>query len=229
MKKLSYVIILFILSIFSYNVSGQYIFGIDEYIEYANIERTNDLESTTYKDVQGNPFLVDDFVTGQVKLKDGKTYQGPLRYDMYSGNLEFKAKDDQIYTVLNPENIESVVINEYELIYIQEDKLRKRGSFYEKLSDGDFSLVAELKVILKDPEAARPYVAAKPARFLPKDKEFFLYNSDQGLIKIKNKKDLLAVDESRAGEIAAFVKKNKIKPANQESLIKFTEFLNSPD
>jgi hypothetical protein len=221
---------LFLLSVsvnsFAQDIGQAYIMGLGEFINYNNINKGfNEVKS--YDEIKGSPFLLDNFVVGQVQLKNGKIYKGPLRYDIYAGNIEFKTESGEIYSVLNPEKIKLVILDDHQIVYLGNDSLIKSGSFYEEIITGGYTLLAKYKVILTDPVPAKPYIEPKPAMFVKKDTEYSIYSKNTGLINIKNKNDLSRVDLTRSDEISAFVKKNKIRISDQSSLEEFVKFLNS--
>ena len=109
MKTIILTTVLFMAVQFSATIKAQsYMGGVDEFIEYNNINMANSRISNAYVDVEGTPFLYGDFVVGKVKLNNGKYYEGELRYDNYKRNLEFKDDKGDVYEVLTPEKINSV-------------------------------------------------------------------------------------------------------------------------
>ncbi len=205
--------------------SQEYILGLDDYVGYANIKRTNSPTASPYSQIKGSPFLFDDFITGQIKLKNGKIYQGPLRYDIYGNQIEFKTSNGDVLSVVNPGDIESVVLRDAILVYVSENSSKDKGSFYEEKVSGKYDLFVKHNVAYKDPEPAKPYFEPKPATFVKKDNEYFV-NSDAGLIQIKNKNTVLDVLPEKKSEIESYIKKEKLKISEEVDLVKIVELLN---
>lgn len=198
--------------------------GIDKYMDYARIDKSM-TKPATYSDVQGSPFLYKDFISGELKLNNGTTYKGSLRYDIYGDQIEFKTSDGEIYAVKNPETIQMAILGDQKFNYFESGEFNNVKGYYEVLVIGNYSLFEKYQVILKDPETARPYVEAKPAKFLEQDSKFLIMNTDGQFIEINNKKDLLLGNGDQK-KIEQFLKENKTKPSKKEDLIRFVEFLN---
>ena len=228
MKAKILILIVFTFVVISVKAQVQnYMLGVDEYIDYANIKRTNSPGSQPYDNIKGSPYLFEDFITGKIKLKDGKTYEGPLRYDIYANKIEFKSSAGEVFSVINPETIDKIFMNESRLIFIPDNKNVQEGNYYEVLIEGEFSLLVKHTTILKDPVPAKPYYAAKPAMFVTKENNFYLLSENSGLVEIKNKEDLAGIDTNRGDEISKYIKENKMKLSNRSDLIELTNFLNA--
>lgn len=200
--------------------------GMNDYINYSNINRTNSPANLPYEDIKGSPYIFENFAIGKVKLREGKTFEGPLRCDIYAGEFEFKTKEGDIYTIINPEAIENISINDRKFIFIPDRKRAGSGDYFEVILEGNFSLLTKHNVVLKEPVPEKPYVPGKPATFVAKDDVFYVLNDKTGLIEIKNKESLTGIDKSRSENIKAFIKENKIKISDKTDLIEVTNFLN---
>lgn len=198
--------------------------GIDKYMDYARIDKSM-MKPATYNEVQGSPFLYKDFTSGDLKLNNGTTYKGSLRYDIYADQIEFRTTDGEIYAVKNPESIQLAILDDKKFNYFEPGEFNNVKGYYEVLVIGNYSLYEKYQVVLKDPEAARPYVEAKPAKFIPQDSKFLIMDPDGKFTEINNKKDLL-LKSGDQNKIDEFLKEYKIKPSKKEDLIRFVEFLN---
>jgi len=205
---------------------NNYLLGMGDYINYANINRTNSPANHSYSDIKGSPYLFEDFAIGKINLKDSKTYEGPLRYDIYANQFEFKTKEGEVYSIVNPETIEKINIDSRLFVYIINKEKSNSGSYFEVLVQGKYSLLLKHSAILRDPVPAKPYNDAKPATFITKEDDFYIRNENSGLFEIKNKDEVVAIDPMRSTEISKFMKGNKIKVSNKSDLINLTNFLN---
>ena len=205
-------------------MQNRYVLGLQDYINYEHIDR-NMAKTSSYENIKGSPFISKDFADGQIRLNNGKIYKGPLRYDIYADQIEFKTSTGEIYAVLNPETVDTAVIGKNKFKYLAPEENKSVNGFYEMLVEGNFTLFEKHQIILKDPQAARPYVEAKPARFETKESKFVIQDANGKLTEIKNKNDLL-LSESNTEKLELFIKKNKIKPSDKNDMIRFVEFLN---
>jgi hypothetical protein len=206
---------------------SNYLLGMGDYINYSNISRTNSPANVSYENIKGSPFIFDEFETGRIKLKDMKTFEGPLRYDIYANNFEFKTKDGEIYSIVNPETIEKIYVGSRIFIYVVNNEQTNSGNYFEVLVDGEYMLLVKHSAILKDPVPAKPYIEAKPATFVTKDDDFYIMNENSGLVQIKNKEAVIDIDSEKSSEISKFIKEKKIKVSNKSDLIELTNFLNA--
>jgi hypothetical protein len=227
--QLSKLLVISFIITFSINAQAQnnYLLGMGDYINYANISRTNSPANVSYEDIKGSPYLFEKFETGRINLREGKIYEGPLRYDMYANQFDFKTKEGDIFSVINPETIEKISIDKRLFVYKITDPKLNSGSFLEVLIEGKYSLLAKHYVILKDPVPAKPYIDTKPATFVMKDDIFYFQKENSVIVEIKSKDAVVAIDPNRSNEISKFIKENKIKLSDKADLIELVNFLNA--
>jgi len=217
-------LVTFILLSTNFSKAQVYVGGLDQYMDYANITKTSSGPNNKYSDMAGSPFLNEDFEKGRVELRNGKTYEGPLRYDIYSDQIEFQTKDEKVYEIKNPETVENISIGEHEFICFKKEDGRELEGIYEEFVNGDLTLLAKHRVFLKDAVPAKPYIEPKPATFIKKKTEYLIVNTNGDVIPIKNKKDILALGD--AADIKSYIKKNKIQISNEKDLIRLVTYLN---
>lgn len=198
--------------------------GLDEYIKYAHVDN-NAEKPVLYEYVQGTSYLNDEFVDGQITLDIGKTFEGPIRYDIYADQLEFKNSANEIFIVQNPKAIRMVYLGGSKFNYFESGEYTGAKGFYEIMVIGDYSLYKKYQVFLKNPEAAQPGFQTSVAIFIPRDSKYYIMDPDGNFIEINNKKDLL-VSGRDTETLEKFIKDNKIKIKKENDLIRFIEFLN---
>lgn len=204
-----------------------YLLGMSDYINYANINRTNSPANVSYEDIKGSPYIFEEFEPGRIKLRDMKTFEGPLRFDIYANQFEFKTKEGQVYSIVNPETIEKIYVGSRIFIYVVSNEKTNTGNYFEVLVDGEYSLLVNHSAILKDPVPAKPYIDAKPATFVAKDDDFYILNEISGLVQIKNKDSFADINSDRSSEISKFIRDKKIKVSKKSDLIELVTFMNA--
>jgi len=184
----------------------------------------------TYNDVEGSPFMQKEFREGRIQLKDGRLYSGKLRYDMYTGEMQFIAKGI-VYVIAFPEDIEYIEIEDVKFIYtpylLTPSGTNPKESYFIVLMDGDNKLLAKKEVLLLDAVPAKPYVDPKPAQFSKKNDSYYIKKKNLSAVKIINRKSLISILEDKEAEVLDFIKKEKISHKNQEDLKKLIEHYNS--
>ena len=87
MLKTTFVILL--IANFHFCFAQEIIPGMDDYIKHANLDR-NVEKPVDYKYVQGTCYLIEHFTDGRIILNTGQTFEGPIRYDIFADQIEFK-------------------------------------------------------------------------------------------------------------------------------------------
>ncbi len=218
-------IILVIILVVSFRVGfAQIIPGMDEYIKSAHMDSKVE-KPVDYKYVQGSCYLIEHFVGGRITLNTGQTFEGPVRYDIYADQLEFKNPANEIFTVQNPRAIRTVYLDSLKFVYFEPGEFANVKGFYELLVLGNYSLYKKYQILLKNPEAAGPGYYSNAAMFIPEDSKYYIMDPDANFREINDKKDLI-VPGKDADALEKFIKAGKIKTKKEKDLIRFTEFLN---
>lgn len=204
-----------------------YVLNVEDFLLY---QRNNQILDHTrlgsYYQVQGNPYLNDGFQDGEIKTKDNITYRGPLRFDMYSNEVQYRVKSI-IYAIVNPEVIDRIKLGDISLIYSKLDYTKKeKGFYFELIIDGDCQLLARKSMNLLPAIPPKAYHDPKPAQFSQGKDKYYLKKNDRTPIKIKTKKHLLEILSNKEKEIEQFLKLEKLSLSNREDLIKLVEYYN---
>jgi hypothetical protein len=180
-------------------------------------------------DIKGSPYLNDDFIKGTIFTTSKFQYVDvPLRYNIYNDNLEFKTTEDQVMAIAAPEIVEKVQLGNDVMAYIPYTNVKKiRRGFFKLLEEGQASLYAKSEVLYKEPEEPGAYKEAEPARFINKPDTYYIRIGLEQAKLISNKNELLDAFPDHQEEIAAFIKKNKIKPTKPEKLQALVQYYNS--
>jgi len=198
--------------------------GLEEYIKHARVNRDAE-KPVLYEYVQGSPYLHESFEDARIALDIGKTFEGPVRYDIYADQIEFKNAANEIFIVQNPKAIRMLMWGDSKFNYFEPGEFPEMRGFYELLVIGNYSLYKKYQILLKNPEAAGPGFQTSVARFIPQDSKYYMMDPDANFTEINNKKDLLVPGRDK-NELGKFIKNNKINPKKENDLVRFTEFLN---
>lgn len=198
--------------------------GIGDYIERAGIDRKAE-HAVDYKYVQGSCYFNDDFIDGRITLNTSQVFNGPVRYDIYADQIEFKNAANEIFIPQNNRAIRTVFLDSVKFSYFEPGEFANMQGFYELLVLGNYSLYKKYLILLKNPEAAGPGQQTLAAMFIPLDSKYFIMDPDANFTEINSKKDLLIPGRDK-NELEKFIKTAKIKPKKEKDLIRFTGFLN---
>jgi len=217
-------IVIILIANFQFCFAQEIIPGMDEYIKHAQIDR-NVQKPVDYKYVQGSCYFNELFIDGRMILNTGQTFEGPIRYDIYADQIEFKNQANEIFTVQNPGIIRTVYLDSVKFNYFEPGDFENVKGFYEILVLGNYSLYRKYQILLKNPDAAGPGLYTSAAMFIPQDSKYYIMDPDDNFREINNKKDLLIAGRN-TGELEKFIKDNKIKVKEEKDLIRVTGFLN---
>ena len=186
----------------------------------------------TYKgieDVEGSPFLFNDWNWGAVKFRDGRFAKDlSLQFNIYNNQLYFKKEGKQMEFVLpvaefmirySNGNDSSTVI--YRCGYPETEKTSSI-TFFELLIDGKLQL---LKYRSKQINTSKPFNQAERREF--SDQHQLYVNVDRRLIKLKKDKEfIIGILPVYKDAINSIVDQKKLKLKNEEDVMKLFEELN---
>ena len=230
MKK--YWVIVFLMFLFVDFVSAQSNYELRQAMDLFKTNKLLRDESRgllTESDIEGSPYLENDFIKGSVYTTAKTQYVDvPLRYNIYNDQLEFKSDDNKVQALAAPEIIEKVVFGKYEMVYIPYSVAKKiRRGFFIVLDNGKSSLYEKPKVIFKQPTEAGAYKEAEPAKFVKGADEYYIRVGNSQAKLVGNKKDLLDIFPDHQKQLEAFIKKHKVKPTKPETLKELVQYYNS--
>ncbi len=181
----------------------------------------------SYSNIEGTPYMSEDFKPGEVYTKDSILYEGPLRYNIYEDEIEFKA-NDKIYWIAKPQDIVYVKIEKSSFIFIHTDeKKNKKGSYYELLVGGKCQLLLKRNIVFLEAEASKPYIDEKAARFQMMKDTYFLQIDNVLPQSITNMKSIKNVISEKSSDISKYIKREKISAKEKDDLIKLVKYCNS--
>ena len=229
MKKIfSLTTVLFFIALIS---SGQ-IYSTKNMVEfvYSNKLQRGDWKPVyTEKDVAGSPYLNDEFVKGSVYTTSKIRYEGvPLRYNIYSDQIEFKGEKGEVLAIAAPETIEKIEFNGDTWVYAPYSlaKYVSEGYFIV-LEEDDVSLYKKPQIQFEPPTEAMPFKDAQPARFENRPDHFYIRVGNKEAKKVADRKDFAEILPAHQKDVEKFVKKEKVKPHKPDRIIELVKFYNS--
>lgn len=177
-----------------------------------------------YKDIAGSPYLNSEFVEGTFYLKDTVAIKLPLRYNIYSDEMEYMLKGIN-YVVGNPQSLNKIELGGSLFVYLP---FVGKGGYFELFELGKCTLVQKKLVEIKPAEGPKPMEPEiKPASFIRKSDIFFLVINDSLAFKIENMKSVKKALQDQKDQIESFIKQEKIKNIKKGNLIKIVKYYNS--
>ena len=223
-----YVLALFTLLISTVGFS-QSEYQIRQAIDFFN---ANKLQSGDWKltqsDIEGSPYLNDEFMEGVVFTTSKTQYMGmPLRYNIFNDQVEFKAQE-QVQAIAAPETIEKIEMGDIKLVYAPYSLSKKiRRGYFIVEEEGVASLYRKPEIMFEEAKEPGAYKEAEPAQFKRKSDSYFIRIGKSPAQLVASKKDLEEAFPNHQKEIKQYIKDEKVKPRKEETLPGLIQFYNS--
>ena len=179
-------------------------------------------------DIQGSPYLDDEFIPGKITTGEGVIYTDiPLRYNGYSDDLEFqKGADNYVFdprTIVKRAEFGGLVFGCME--YYEGKKIQ--NGFFEIRTVGKATLLVRYTVKFIEKEAVKAFAEPKPARFETQVKDYYLAIDGTPANFISGKKGLLELFGAHKDEMESFISKNRLSIKKDDDLTQIVVHYNS--
>ena len=179
--------------------------------------------------VEGSPHENSDFVAGVVVTKDANRYENiPLRYNIYADEIEFRARDGNVYFLHEPALVDHVIIAGDKYIHaVYASGNRTLYGFFKVKAEGEALLLLRQNMHIRQAEKPQPYKEAEPARFVRTQDEYFVWNPPAVVQRVSNRREMLAVFYDSRSEMNDFARKNRIRYRQLDDMILLVSHYNS--
>lgn len=181
-----------------------------------------------YGEIEGSPYLFEDFRKCDLNLKNGSEYKGiAVRLNIYDNNFEFQ-RGDTYYIFDKVDAIKLLKFMDGSKITFVENKNKEIEGFYKIEAGEKYRLLTSLDVSFREGKSATNSYAEdiSPQFIRIKDKQY-IQRPDGSLIYLKNKKSFSKAFATSHKEFVNYAKTNKLNPGNQEDLIKIIDYMNT--
>jgi hypothetical protein len=168
-------------------------------------------------------------MTGSIYTQNKQQFLNiPVRYNIYTDNIEYILGAGRVLQLEAPESVEKVEFGSYKLIFIPEEKQRpKDAGFFIVLVEGKVSLLSKPEIRLKKPTPPGGYVEQEPPLLVRKPDTFYLKTSSNQILPVRSKNGLVSAFSDNKEKMSQYMKKNKIKLSDSESLTELIRYYNS--
>ncbi len=200
-------------------LSAQTTFG--QYLQDLNGKPVMEIN---HVDVEGSPYLFDDWKKGVVKLKNGKTYKDvDLKLNVLSDEVLFK--DAKGNTLVFVDEVSEFKIGDVLMrAGYQASEGRTEKSFYQVLSDGGTTLLKrQSKSIVEE----KPFNSATVQKKILSTESYYLARNNQ-LVKVKkDKKAILEALGEKSVELEKYIASNKLNLKEERDMSQLLNYYNS--
>ena len=187
-------------------------------------------EAMLYANITGDPYLFKDYQKGVLVVSSGTKFNVNVRYDIYANEIHLKDKEAE-YAIIHPEKVKSIEVDGLKFIYSPyvksgSETVTKDGGYFIVKTDGPCKLLIRKNLRIQDPEPAKLYQEAKPAKFIHLDDTYYIKLNDQSAVRVRTEKDLLTALADQKAPLSKFIKSNRLGTKDVEDLSKIVTFYN---
>lgn len=177
------------------------------------------------KDVQGSPYMDENYVYGTVKVEGKDPLKVFLRYDVFNENMEVKLDKnaDKTYVLpLSEEAVYRIGPDAFRYRTLRHEGNTITGYFVEHYSGENYHLLEKPSIEITEAIKARTgYERDRPAE-MTLEREFYIVGKDNKVENVKLKhRDVKKAFNSK--EAKSYLKDNKIR--SKQDLIAFVSYL----
>lgn len=193
--------------------------------EYLRNNTTGGVNTNLPPNLEGSPYLTEDFRSGKVYTENEAPYPAMMRYNAYQDEIQ----------VQGPNGISSLFMRDYVWAEINGETFKiesfENGSgsskgYFVELNQGKMRLLKRYNKVFKESQpASSSYSQAKPPRF-EDDITYYLAQEGNPAQEVKlKKKDILNVLSSKEAE--SFIKENKLGLKSEDEVVRVLNYLNA--
>ncbi len=191
--------------------------------------RANVLNGPNYSNIEGSPYLSEEFIPGEVILNDSIRFEKiPLRYNIYSDKIEFRNDRKQILEI--DASNQAYRFNFGNLCFTSSDYSynghNERG-ILELLADGKIRLYKKYLIDFKPATKAIGFKDAEPDKFVRLDDDYLIATGQGNPEPFRNTKELLGKLKQIKPDIEQYAKDQKLKLKSEKGLIQLIQFCNN--
>ena len=191
------------------------------------------LRLKSYKDIQGSPYLFDDWQEANFLSKEGVVVESVyIRYNIYEDKVEYK-KEGETYQLMN-ESVKGFIVG----VPDNDGRMKRtvfqngfndvkgfeKGNFFAVLFDGKVKFLQKIEAKLVETTAT--YGTSSTLTKFVKEESFYFVNEKGETNKIKrNNSSLLKILNDKS--LNNFVKENDLNIKEDSALLKTLQFYES--
>ncbi len=232
MYKISFIIILLVIVTGAYGQGGE---SSSSNVQSQLRNKVLEMQAENYtmnKNVEGSPYLTDDFMPSKVYLKDNeKPVKADLRYNAYSGEFEF-SQGERVFVLANKKEIDSIQYKGQNFIYgsFKNEAGIVQENFLARLVHGECSIY---KIYSREFHQAEPpktgYDESEPARFEEENPEYCIqFEGDNMPVVIESfrRGKFLNYFGSLEPELKGYIKDQNLRLRREDDLVTFIRYYN---
>ena len=176
--------------------------------------------------IEGTPYWNTEFQKGEILLSDQGIYKNVMmRYDAFNDVIETQ-QNEQVFRFSTPEKLVYAKMGEDTLYYLPFQRSKKQfHSYFYLVKKGKLSLYVKHSKTFKKAQEPIGFQDAIPASYNNAADQYYFKLSDNELVEISSKKEMLAFFNDKS--MADFIKKHKVTSRKGDTLEALVDFYNS--
>jgi hypothetical protein len=192
---------------------------------YINNNTYGGINNNLPANIEGSPYLTDEFIKGTVFIEDEKPYSAMMRYNAYQDEIQVKSTNG-ISSLFKRDYVWAEIGGQSFRIETYTTRSGTSKGYFVELNRGEVRLLKRIEREFKEGQpAVSSYSEDTPPRF---DEEITYYLMREGApaeeVRLR-KKDVLSFLSSKDAE--TFVKENKLKLKSEGEVIQLLTHLNA--
>ena len=182
------------------------------------------------KNIEGTPYLNDEFVKSTIKVKDGTVYEDvSLRYNIMNDEIEFLGEDGMAWAMRSRDLTQWAIIGRDTIVTREAVISGKPGlKHFILLADGKAQLLLKKVKRYRAGTEPKPFQEGTKPSYVDAGEEYYLsFEGEDMALEVPKKKELAEFFGENGTRVATFVKKEKLSLKKQEDLLDLVNFFNS--
>ncbi|MEM0931614.1 MAG: hypothetical protein AAF575_00960 [Bacteroidota bacterium] len=222
-KFLSILLLLFFIQVRAQDES----FVIDS--PFNNLFTFTTKSSSYANEVQGSPYLQEEFKRGGVYKNNELLVKVKMRFNAHRGEMEFIGVNDSIYILGKAKELWAELDSRNYKILLFKNKIGQiRNAYFNKLNEGNLKLLFKPQIDFRKGKESYDSYRPKVRPAFIKNSSYYAKIGDNPANKINlNRKNVLKLLSKEKEEMLLFVKKNKLDLRTETDVIRLFTYYNS--
>jgi len=180
--------------------------------------------------IAGTPYLNKTFQSGQPISRYDQTFPIiPLRYNIYTDNVEYKSPENKVYILRDQSKIKAYEIGDSTFIYspYYKSKSKLSSGYFQVLVAGKTKGLIKYTIYLLQAHPTQPYKPAEPERFSKRIMSFYIKVGDKPAVSASREKNILQLYPKQKSQLSHYIKKEKIHIRKQAEFVKLIKYINT--
>jgi hypothetical protein len=176
--------------------------------------------------VQGTPYLFEEFKPGEIYYDGEHKIELPLRLDLYRDRLEYQDEDSTTMVFLNQDEIDYVSIENDVFVYLPQSRHYKVSGFLKMWNSRLPSLLTKMNIKYFKAEEAKPFDLhePKPDRLERIMDNHYIMMSGEEVERVSSVKKLIKYLGAHSAELTEYAKKTDLSSNDPNDMAKLVNY-----